>query len=371
MKGILRLWAIGLVVAMFLAAGPANAQAIIKVSDTVTLRFGAILQVQGDWLQTANATETTGYQQNLYIRRARLLFGGQIASDVYFFMDTENSKLGLNKTGTSALGSGFQLLDGFGEWRPSNAFILDAGLMLVPYSREALTSSGSIFFFDLSAYAFLQQTGTQNTGGNRDTGFQARGYFADDRLEYRVGVFQGERLTGSHNAFRVSGRLQLELLDREAMHSPGGIYSLAYAGYYSGDKSILALGAGLDTQMDYNYYSGDLFASIPTGKSGAINAKFQYQYVNGGTTFTTLPTENTEQVDLGYYIKDMKVAPVVRWEQRVYNGAEAKNETRYGFGLNYYPYGNNFNIKAVFNRVDPKTGVSTNEFAIQLQFFYF
>ncbi len=367
-------------VILAMAAGPADAQAVIKVSDVITLRFGAYLQAQADWTQVANSTntDTAGYQQNLYIRRARILLGGRLASDVYFYVDTDNSKLGLNKTGTSALGSGFQLLDAIGEWRAADAFILDGGVMPVPYSREALTSSSSEFAFDASAYDYLQQTATGSTGGNRDTGVLARGYFLDHRLEYRVGAFQGVRLTGSHNAFRASGRLQWEFLDQEDMYSPGVITSTFYPGAYFGDKKVLAAGAGFDTQMDYKYYSADIFASLPTGKAGAINGKLQYQYLNGGTTFTTLPLENTFQVDLGYYIKSAKIAPIVRYEQRAYNGIPQtsttqtyRNDHRFGVGLNYYPYKNNFNIKAVFNRVEPKTGVSTNEFALQLQFFYF
>lgn len=361
--------------ALFLtiAAGPARAQAVINVTDVITLRFGAYLQAQADWTQLANSTntDTAGYQQNLYIRRARILLGGRLASDVYFYVDTDNSKLGFNKSGTSALGSGFQLLDAIGEWRVADAFMLDGGLLPVPYSREAMTSSSAEFFFDASAYDYLQQTSMGTTGGNRDTGVLARGYFIDHRLEYRVGVFQGVRLTGSHNAFRASGRLQWEFLDREDMYSPGVITSTFYPGAYFGDKKVLAAGAGFDSQMDYKYYSADIFSSLPTGSAGSIEGKLQYQYLNGGTTFTTLPLENTFQVDLGYYIKSAKIAPILRYEQRAYNGQEAKNDHRFAVGLNYYPYRNNFNVKAVFYRVEPKTGVSTNEFALQLQFYYF
>ncbi|HUM03535.1 MAG TPA: hypothetical protein VL084_14695 [Thermoanaerobaculia bacterium] len=364
----------GLVLLALAAAGPAEGQAIIKVSDTVTLRFGVYLQAQADWLQLTNATltDTIGYQQNLFLRRARLLFGGRIASDVYFYMDTDNSRLGYNKTGNSALGSGFQLLDAFGEWRIADAFMLDGGLIPVPYSREALTSSSGEFFFDASAYDYLQQTSTQSTGGNRDTGFLARGYFADHRLEYRLGVFQGARQTAqSKNAFRVSGRLQWEFFDREDMYSPGWIGSTFYPGWYQ-DKKVLAVGAGFDTQKNFRYYSGDLFAAFPVSKSGSIQGKFQYQYVNGGTTFAALPLENTEQVDLGYYFNSLHIAPIVRWEQRIFNGQPSKSDMRYGGGLNWYPFKANapLNIKVVYIRVDPKTGVSTNEFGIQLQFFY-
>jgi hypothetical protein len=363
----------GIVAALLLAAGPAHAQAVIKVSDTVVLRFGVLLQAQADWLQFPNLaqTATTGYSQNLFLRRARLLFGGRLAKDVYFYVDTEDSRLGFNKAGSSALGQGFQLLDAFGEWRIAEALILDGGLLSVPYSREAMTSSASEFFFDASTYASIQQIPTQSTGGNRDAGIVARGYVLDQRLEYRLGAFSGYRSPTASNPLRTSGRLQWEFFDREEMSSPDWVGSTRYGGCYLTGKKVLALGAGFDMQMDYRYYSADLFASLPTGKAGSIEGKLQYQYLDGGTTFSNLQVQNTFQVDLGYYIKAVKIAPIVRYEQRNYNGQEAKNDSRFAVGLNYYPYKNNFNVKAVFYRVEPKTGVSLNEFALQLQVYYF
>jgi hypothetical protein len=360
--------------ALLLAAGPADAQAILKISDTAFLRFGALLQPQADWTQVANATNTNtaGYSQNLFIRRARFYFAGRFAKDVYFYFCTENANLGkATTTTTKALGSGFQLLEGFGEWRIADTFILDGGLMRVPYAREALKASTTQFTLDTSAYTYLQQTATQSTGGNRDTGFMVRGFLLDHRLEYRAGAFQGARQTGSHNSFRYAGRLQFNFFDREDMYSAGSVYSLSYAGSYLGDKKILAVGTGFDTQGDYNYYSGDVYAAIPTGKSGGIESTVQYQYISGGKTFTSLPTQNTLMVEGGYYIKSLKIAPLARYEQRVYNGQEAKNEVRYGLGLNYYPFKYNFNIKAFWSRVDPKSTPMTNQFTVQLQFYYF
>jgi hypothetical protein len=358
---------------LLLSSSPAHAQAIIKVSDTAFLRFGALLQPQADWTQVLNATstDTAGYSQNLFLRRARFYFAGRFAKDAYFYFCTENSTLGKNKTGTSALGSGFQLLEGFGEWRIADAFILDGGLMRVPYSRESLKAATTQFTLDTSAYTYIQQSATGSTGGNRDTGFMVRGYFFDRRLEYRAGAFQGARQTGSHNSFRYAGRLQYSFLDKEDMLAPGTVYSLSYAGSYLGDKKVLAVGTAFDTQGDYNYYSGDVYAAIPTGKSGGIESTVQYQYISGGKTFTSLPTQNTLMVEGGYYIKSLKIAPLARYEQRVYNGQEAKNEARYGLGLNYYPFKYNFNIKAYWSRVDPKSTPMTNQFTVQFQFYYF
>ncbi|HQR45220.1 MAG TPA: hypothetical protein PLB02_04290 [Thermoanaerobaculia bacterium] len=364
--------AFGLVALLVLtAAAPAEAQALLKVNDTVVFKFGALLQVQADWLELVNAsnTDTVGYQENLFLRRARFMFGGRLAKSVYFYLDTENSNLGKNKTGTSALGSGFQLLDGFGEWRLSDAFMLAGGLLRVPYSRTALTAAGSQFVLDTPSTTYLQQTQTRSTGGNRDTGFLARGFFVDHRLEYRVGMFQGDRQTGSHNPFRVAGRLQFNFLDREDMYSPSYIGSTSYPGSYLGDKKVLALGAGFDTQMSYHYYSADLFGSIPFG-DGAFESTLQYQYIDGDKTFPTIPVQNTFDVDFGYYIKAIKVAPLVRYEQRVYNGQQTRDEYRLCAGLNWYLFKYNLNLKGLYQRITPKTGPAQNEFTLQLQLYY-
>ncbi len=354
------------------AAAPAEAQALIKVSDTVSLKFGVLLQPQADWTELANAslTDTTGYQQNLFLRRVRFLFGGRIARDVYFFVDTENPNLGKNKSSATSLGSGFQLYDALGEWRITEPLILQVGLMKVPYSRESLKSTGTQFVIDTSAYYALQQTATQSTGGSRDTGALLRGYFLEKHLEYRVGIFQGARQSGSKNPFRSGGRLQYEFFDVEDQYAPTYMGSFSYPGSYLGDKKVLAVGAGYDLQGSYRYYSGDVYASIPTGSSGALEGTIEYQYLDGGTTFTTLPVQNTFQLDLGYYIRALKLAPNARYEQRVFNGQEAKNERRFLLGLNYYPFKHNLNLKAAYTRIDPKTGPSLNEFQLQLQFYY-
>lgn len=349
-----------------------DAQAVVKVNDVAYFRLGAYFQVHADWLQLANAsnTETDGYQQNLFLRRVRFLLAGRVAPKVYFFFETDNPRLGYNKSSTS-LGTGFQLIDGLVEWRLDDALILDGGLIAAPYSRVAMTGSIRLFFFDADPYGYLQQTATQSTAGNRDTGLLARGYFLDHRLEYRLGVFQGVRLPGVRNAVRTSGRVQWQFFDREDMYSPGYVGGTFYPGTYLATKKVLAVGTGFDTQMDFRYCSGDVFAAIPIGTAGSVEGQFQYQYLDGGVTFTTLPLQNTLAADAGFYFKSLKLAPVFRYEQRTFNGQPAKNESRSGVSLNYYVHGHNFNIKAAYIHVSPKTGVSTNQFAVQFQVFYF
>jgi hypothetical protein len=91
-------------------------------------------------------------------------------------------------------------------------------------------------------YAFTA-TGVLAGSDGRDTGVQARGYFFDDRLEYRAAIASGLREAGSRNAFRKVGRLHYNFFDKEVCNLP------SCAGSNFGAKKILAVGAACDTQL--------------------------------------------------------------------------------------------------------------------------
>ncbi|HSB35464.1 MAG TPA: porin [Thermoanaerobaculia bacterium] len=355
------------VVALFLAAaaGPADAQAIIKVNENVNVKFGILLQPQALFDEIpAGTTGTNGYAESFFLRRARLLVGGQVAKNVFFFMETDNARLGQKSSATTNLGSGFQLLDAVGEWRIAKEFNILGGLLRVPYSREAMKASGSEFQIDFQAFAYVQASALGFTGGNRDTGFQFRGYALEDHLEWRATATQGFRQSNSKNSFLYTGRVQYNIFDTEVYNMP------SYPGSYRGSKKILALGAAYQTQGNYKYASGDVYASIPV-PSGAVEGTLQYQYVDGGKLFPTLAQQNIYMVEAGWYGKKSKVGPWARYEKAFYSGAESRNEQRIWGGLGYWLFGTNFNIKAAYQRIMPKVAVDRNQFILQLQFYYF
>jgi hypothetical protein len=71
---------------------PARAQIVVKNED-VTFRFGVQGQIWADWTQESSGAQ--GYQQNFFLRRARLIVGGDIGKDVSFFFETDDPKLGI------------------------------------------------------------------------------------------------------------------------------------------------------------------------------------------------------------------------------------------------------------------------------------
>src|SRR2546426_8937695 len=86
-----------LVCSLFCVAENASAQAVIKVSDTVNVKFGMLVQAQADWTQDAT---TRGFQENLFIRRGRVLLRGEGAPHGPLFFSTDHPNPGQNTSGT-------------------------------------------------------------------------------------------------------------------------------------------------------------------------------------------------------------------------------------------------------------------------------
>ncbi len=371
-----------LVVALAWAA-PASAQAIIKVNDNVNFKLGILLQGWADWQQlnvgatgasSGVAGATDGFQQNLFIRRIRLLFGGQVAKNVTFFVETDNPNLGKQQSYPTvvnkSLASGFFIQDAFVEWKIANEFMLDGGLILIPLCRNCTESAASQLTLDYGSFSFLEGAPTQSNVG-RDTGFQAKGYFFDNHLEYRAGVYQGVRLAGSRNAFRFTGRLMYAFLEPEV-----GPF---YAGTYLGKKKTLTIGASYDTQMDYKAYGFDGFFDYPIGGGNGLTAEIDYVHYDGGVTFATLPKQGTFMGQVGVFFGGPKLMPFFRYEDQSLSDDKAAvtgNSRNIQAGLTWYPYGHNFNIRGAYtsrekpNTTNPKQD-TTSEFTIQVQLFYF
>ena len=344
--------------AALFAVGPAAAQATIKVNDDVNLRFGVLGQVQADTLEDPG---TGSSSNNLFIRRVRLLFGGQVAKNVTFFVETDSANLGRTVGGAKNIPSTTIIQDAYGEFKARDEFAIDAGLMFVPFSRNSVQSAATLLPIDYGAYTFTQSGPTQSSTG-RDTGFQAKGYFAKNHFEYRLGVFQGARDARSHRAFRYVGRAMYNFLDTEV-----GFF---YPGTYVGKKKVVAAAAAFDTQQNYHAYDGDLYVDYPTGP-GAVTLQVDYNRFDGGTTLTTVPKQNDVLLELGYLITALKLTPVLQLVRRDVVDTTRGDENRWSLGANYWWAAHNANVKVAFMRIDPTGAATQKEFTIQLQFFYY
>ncbi|HYK42071.1 MAG TPA: porin, partial [Thermoanaerobaculia bacterium] len=313
---------VSLCLALTFYAAVARAQVVVAVNNAVNFRLGVLVQPSFDSLQDP---VSQGYSQNLFLRRMRLILAGSLARDVSFFFETDNSRLGSAGTsGVKVINSGFEVLDAFGEWRVlgDDRLILDAGKLVIPFTRNTLQSISSALALDAGNFTFNQNTAEQTDSG-RDVGFQVKSYLAGDHLELRGGVFEGFRApanasgAGSRNAPRWVVRAVYNFFDTEKGYVPAGVNL--------GKKKILAVGVAYDAQSTYRGRGADLMVDWPVGPSEAANgrnaftAHVDYARFDGGcglgpagarASNCLLPAvapQNEVFTDVGFYFVDWNV----------------------------------------------------------------
>lgn len=372
-------------------------EAAIIVGDDVKIKFGVLFQGQIDESQSlatnAPAAANDNYQQNIFLRRARLLIGGQIAPNVTFFYESDNPNLGkttaasaLNATNTGGKNlpsSGLNTLDAVLTWKVVDPLNIDMGLILVPKCRNCLQGAAQLLSLDYGPNSFNESAQIGADIG-RDTGVQLRSYLLSDRLEIRAGLFQGLRngavaqgLSGAYSPFRYAGRLQYNFFETEK--------GLFYTGTYLGKKKVLAVGASVDGQGDYQATAFDTFLDLPLGGNLAVTAQVDYnrfmpgpalaQNINAATgTSTSFVDQADWMFEAGVLQTEWKLMPFVQFadEQRVSSGGSNGSDVRkMTAGIAYYFSGYNANLKFAGTHVGDDLFGASKQFTVQLQGFYF
>jgi hypothetical protein len=208
-------WKSCLGVLCLLAAGTANA-AKISFSDKGWIDIGALIQGQYR-IEKDAASSGKDPSNDFLLRRARIIIAGQYDEHIGFYIDTDmsygavggagagtNSGAGTagatpgttyGTLGTGGTGAGFNnniyLLDAVATYKLNSSFMIDAGQMLVPYSHNSLTSGARYAGVTVFPNLFVPNS----TRAFRDVGVLIRGLLLDDRLYYRLGVFNGVQTT--------------------------------------------------------------------------------------------------------------------------------------------------------------------------------
>jgi hypothetical protein len=287
-------------------------------------------------------------------------FGGKIS----LFFQTVDPKLAIT---TKNMAQGFILQDAFMEYKVSNHLQIAGGEMLIPFSRQGLQSTLSFYTVDISAVSVVNNAALQQSA-LRDMGFQARGYFLNDRLQYRGGIFAGERDSNGRNSLRQALYLQYDFFSPEKEY--------AYAGTALGKKKILAIDVGGDKQSSYRAYSANIANDTPVRGGDEIGLNLQYLHFDGRQKFVTVPDQNNFMAEAAYYVHKAKVQPFARFETQKFVAAvnNTKDINRVGGGLNYYIRGQNLKWTFQVLRALPGNGSPirpSNEFTLQMQAFYF
>jgi hypothetical protein len=297
------------------------------------LAFGVFAQGQAEWM-TSPKTETTS--QNLFLRRMRLIAGGQLNDKISFFVETDSPNLGKGQADGTKTAEKVFLQDVIVTYKFRDELQVDGGMLLVPTSHNGTQGSTTLLPVDYGPFSFLASDPTDSRIG-RDYGLQLRGYPFKKHFEYRAGVFQGRRGAYSNNPLRYSGRVVWYPFEAET-----GFF---YSGTTLGAKKILAIGASFDDQSDYHSQSIDLFYDQPLHKGDGITLQLDYGHYDGGKMFQQLPPEHFYLAEAGYYFHRLKIGPFMQLSGLLYRPDLGKDQSKYAGGLAWWPQGHRFNVK--------------------------
>lgn len=351
-----------LALALVVLAGATAARGEWKIESKdgeTSIKFGFLAQVRADAVDTPDGEETA---KDLYFRRLRLLLGGKLGKKWTFFIETDSPNLGKGEGDGSKGSSDIFIQDAFFTYSHSNALKLDIGQILIPLSHNSQQSAATLLPVDYAPFSFLNSGPTDSRVG-RDYGLQFRGFLANDHFEYRAGIFQGNRGEDSTNGFRYVGRAVFYVFEADK-----GFY---YAGTALGKKRILALGAGYETQEEYQAYSADVFYDQPIGQGNGLTLQAGLYHYDGDVIFPELPEQDALQFELGYYIAGVKLMPFVTYYERDFEEETRVDQSIFQVGLGYYMKGFHRTLKASVGQIRADVGDDRMQILVQLQLFYF
>src|SRR5215472_16758932 len=339
--------------------GPARE---IKLAENTWFRFGAQVQLwwkaAQDRIKQADGGDGT-YAMDFYCRRCRFFTTGSVVKDVFFNILFEASSSPPDTSGKGDPVTGAKnnlnprLLDAYGQVKFAQWFWLSGGSILMPLTRNGLQPTTT--YVSIDSAIVDGTTGLQgNTSVQRDLGIQANGFFLENHLEYRIGLWQGTRQasvpgvqSASHNAPRLVTMLAYNLWDPETGYVNGG--------HYYGTRKVLGVMGNFDTQVfrtdapatapftgvtgvgaDKNAYYGVSAAAFinypldgkPNPRGGdEIVGLVQYGYYDGGlrgtylapTNFGTYPAvlkQTNFLVEGGYYNHGLHFSIFGKYEMR-------------------------------------------------------
>ena len=334
---------------------------IVSKDGSAAIKVGFLAQPQYEAFETP---DENSYQQNLFLRRLRLMFGGRIAKKWLFFIETDSPNLGKSTTATApgAKDAGDVFIqDAFFTFDAMNAFKVDAGMILVPLSRNHTQGATSLLPVDYGPYTFVESGPMQERVG-RDYGVQFRGYPLKQRVEYRAAVFQGVRGAEARNPLRVTGRAQVNLLSADT-----GFFHMGTA---QGTRQILSFGAFYDNQKDYQSAGFDGFLELNVKKMFGVSGQFDWVRTDGGDFLKALPKQDTVLIEFGVTLAQ-KFTPFVQYAARDFDLGTTADQNSLQVGVAYWMARHNRNLKFSIGRQHTDGQEDRTQALLQLQLFYF
>jgi hypothetical protein len=371
-------WKSCLGVLCLMTAGTANA-AKISFSEKGYIDVGALVQAQYRIEQDAAGS---GHDpSNDFI-------GFLVDTDVSYATGpgtTPNVPTGAGGASPTATGvyNAIYLLDAVATYKVGKELLLDAGLMLIPSMNHNGLTSGAKY---ASVNNFTQYFSPASQRGTRDVGVELRGLLLDDRLYYRLGVFNGVQSRASvpavpgsvgppvvapvaanpginpGDAPRFAGTLRFNLAGKEDGY--------AFCQVCFAKSAIISIGVGADYQTNafrgtaftgpgvshttgmgsWTTGNADIFADIPFSEDTELSVDIAFAKIWAGddTPQSGIAIQGLLSMRFGVIGPFFQMEYFDSATQYVGRGSTAGNLTTYRGGLSLYLLQHTYKISAEF-----------------------
>lgn len=356
------------VLTALLLASPAQAWSPkLSVDDDTWIQLGLLGQFRYESGQDPPGAGER-WSHEFYTRRFRIMGLGSVHPKVRFFFSTD-----VPTTGRAGAANTIIWNDGFVDFQIRPELKIQFGRILVPFSLENKASATSLLGIDYNQ-SLLKIPSPVDRSYWRDDGIEIRGLLFGERIDYRVGIFRGDRDTTTNAGFlpRSTGMVMINLQD-----SMGGWF---FNPNSMGAHKLISLGGGYDfiahsDEDTDNAIAWNAFAIVEQGVfGGRLNAMLGYYNWDGpgwgGFEGATMGAQ------LGYLLPGETLAgrwqPVVRFQRQDDSRVGGLNLNTVNLGLNYYLKGQAANLKLDYAMNDRRddAGQRRDTLRFQAQFLF-
>jgi hypothetical protein len=254
------------------------------------------------------------------LRRARLIISGQFNDNIGFLVDTDvtygAATIG-GPTGGTSWNNNFYLLDAVATYKFGKELMLDAGLMLLPFSHNSLTSGAKY----ATVNNFPSYFAGNSQRGTRDVGVGLRGLFLDDRIYYRLGIFNGVQTSAGAaglnpgDAPRFAGMIRFNIAGKEdgyafcqVCFATSPIISIGVSSDFQANATRPVAPTGVTTAatnlglQKFWAVTADAFADIPFSENVELSIEAMFSKIDNGTNAPTSGFNVSAMVSLRFGI---------------------------------------------------------------------
>jgi len=329
------------------------------------------------------------------IRRTYFSVSGTATPELSFFMHYAGDRIGQEGVDKPSygLGTGLALRDAWVTYKLlGNDLMVQAGRMYIPFTRNYGTTSTKAL---LTTELDWGQGGIRSgifypSKVGRDDSVTLWGNLFSDKLQYRLMVGEGvedfseddsetidinEAKGNPDDTLRFAGRVSFNFFDTET--------SWFNKGTNLGEKTILAIGGGVDYQQDlvwgdkqddYTAYTADIHLDMPLGPV-VITADAAYIGIENsvnGITSSDLKAGTDGEIITGQLgvLFNRNIQPFAHVEAIMPDASGTEDTMVYGAGFNYYIKGLANKLTAEYTVVDSDSNnfYDTNIFTLQAAF---